>query len=83
MLETSNQQLIKKIQNSEFIDKVIFLAWSDKISFEHIYYKTGLKENEVIKIMRKKLKYKSYINWRKRVKGRKSKHRKFNEFIND
>ena len=83
MLETTNQQLSLKKQNSEFIDKVIFLAWSDKISFEHIYYKTGLKENEVIKIMRKKLKYKSYINWRKRVKGRKSKHRKFNEFIND
>ena len=83
MLETSNQQLIKKIQNSEFIDKLISLAWSDKISFEYIFFKTGLKEDSVIKIMRKELKPKSFKNWRKRVNGRKSKHRKINELKND
>ena len=58
------------------IDDVIGLAWSDKISFEEINKKTGLIEKEVISIMRKNLKKKSYIVWRKRVRGRISKHRK-------
>ena len=58
------------------IDEVIGMAWSDKISFEEINKKTGLIEKEVISIMRKNLKKKSYIVWRKRVRGRPSKHRK-------
>ena len=58
------------------IDEVIGMAWSDKISFEEIKKKVGLKEKEVIFIMRKNLKKKSYIVWRKRVRGRFSKHRK-------
>ena len=58
------------------IDEVIGLAWSDKISFEQIKKKTGFKEKEVISIMRKNLKKNSYIIWRKRVRGRLSKHRK-------
>tara|TARA_B100000965_G_scaffold250911_1_gene211013 strand:- start:421 stop:642 length:222 start_codon:yes stop_codon:yes gene_type:complete len=58
------------------IDEVIGMAWSDKISFEEINKKTGLMEKEVITIMRKNLKKKSFIIWRKRVRGRVSKHRK-------
>ena len=60
----------------ELIDEVIGMAWSDKISFEEIKKKTGLVEKEVISIMRKNLKKKSYIVWRKRVRGRLSKHKK-------
>ena len=58
------------------IDEVIGMAWSDKISFEQIKKKTGFKEKEVISIMIKNLKKNSYIIWRKRVRGRLSKHRK-------
>ena len=58
------------------IDEVIGMAWSDRISFEQIKKKIGLSEKEVISIMRKNLKKKSYIVWRKRVRGRISKHRK-------
>ena len=54
---------------------VIGMAWSDNISFEEIKKKTGLSESEVISIMRKNLKKSSYILWRKRVRGRSSKHR--------
>tara|TARA_B100001175_G_C19433708_1_gene602466 strand:+ start:445 stop:693 length:249 start_codon:yes stop_codon:yes gene_type:complete len=82
MLETIKQQLISD-KKTGFIDIVISLAWSDKVSFEYIFNKTGLREDEVIKIMRKELKSNSFINWRKRVKGRKSKHRKLNELKND
>ena len=52
------------------------MAWRDKISFDEIKKKTGLNEKEVIKLMRKKLKKKSYILWRKRVRGRITKHRR-------
>ena len=55
---------------------VIGMAWADRISFEEIKKKTGLSEKEVIKIMRKNLKKKSYLLWRKRVRGRVTKHRK-------
>jgi len=58
------------------IDQVIAMAWSDKISFEEIKKKTGFKESDVISIMRKNLKKSSYVLWRKRVRGRISKHRK-------
>ena len=45
------------------IDEVIGMAWSDKISFEEIKKKFGLKEKEVISLMRKNLKKKSYVVW--------------------
>ena len=57
-------------------DDVIGMAWRDRISFDEIKNKTGLNEKEVIKLMRKKLKKSSYILWRKRVRGRVTKHRK-------
>ena len=55
---------------------VIGMAWVDRISFEEIKKKTDLSEQEVIKIMRKNLKRKSYLLWKKRVRGRVTKHRK-------
>ena len=65
-------------------DDVIGMAWADRISFEEIKKKTGLTEKEVIKIMRKSLKRKSYLLWRKRVRGRSTKHRKLfkSKFLN-
>ena len=55
---------------------IIGMAWQDRVSFDEIKKKTGLSEKEVIKLMRKNLKKKSYILWRKRVRGRVTKHRK-------
>ena len=65
-------------------DDVIGMAWADRISFEEIKKKTGLCEKEVIKIMRKNLKRKSYLLWRKRVRGRITKHRRLfkSKFLN-
>tara|TARA_Y100000590_G_scaffold417837_1_gene517965 strand:+ start:276 stop:482 length:207 start_codon:yes stop_codon:yes gene_type:complete len=59
-----------------FENDIIGMAWSDRVSFEEIKKKTGVSEKEVIKIMRKSLKKKSYLLWRKRVRGRITKHRK-------
>ena len=43
--------------------------------FEAIESQFGLSEAEVIKLMRQRLKPSSFRLWRKRVSGRKTKHR--------
>ncbi len=61
-------------------DWVIWAAWADRITFEEIYEKTGKKEGEVIKIMRKTLKPRSFKLWRERVHKKSIKNRKKFEF---
>ena len=61
------------------IDRIIEMAWEDRTPFEAIEYQFGIKENEVRKIMRENLKRSSFERWRKRVKGRKTKHGKISE----
>ena len=56
------------------IDRIIEMAWEDRTPFEAIEYQFGIKENEVREIMRSNLKRSSFELWRKRVKGRKTKH---------
>jgi uncharacterized protein (TIGR03643 family) len=56
------------------LSAVIAAAWADDVSFDRIKDEMGLPENEVISIMRRNLKPKSFVLWRKRVSGRKSKH---------
>ena len=58
------------------IDNIIKLAWSDKVSFEEIKRIHNINESQVIKIMRKNLKPKSFKLWRERVSGRTRKHEK-------
>ena len=62
--------------NHEDPDWVIWAAWADRITFEEIEKKTGYKESDVIKIMRKNLKPGSFRLWRKRVHNTSIKHRK-------
>ena len=55
------------------------MAWEDRTPFEAIEILFGLKENDVRKVMRAELKESSFKMWRKRVKGRKTKHTKTSE----
>ena len=55
------------------------MAWEDRTPFEAIEFQFGIKENEVRKVMRTHLKDSSFKMWRKRVKGRKTKHSKTSE----
>ncbi|MEO0793825.1 MAG: TIGR03643 family protein [Verrucomicrobiota bacterium] len=55
---------------------IIGMAWSDRISFEEIEKDTGLTEAEVIRLMRRSLKRRSFQVWRARVSGRLTKHRR-------
>ena len=58
------------------INRIIEMAWEDRTTFDAIFAQFGLGEKEVIKIMRKNLKRKSFEMWRKRVTNRKTKHAK-------
>ena len=53
--------------NSVQIDRIIEMAWEDRTPFEAILFQFGLKEKDVIKIMRGNLKESSFKRWRKRV----------------
>tara|TARA_Y100001954_G_C15233089_1_gene324380 strand:- start:12 stop:305 length:294 start_codon:yes stop_codon:yes gene_type:complete len=57
-------------------DWIIWAAWADRITFEEIFEKTGKSESDVIKIMRKGLKPKSFKLWRERVNKKSIKNRK-------
>ena len=48
-------------------DRIIEMAWEDRTPFEAIYAQFGLKESDVIALMRKELKRSSFNLWRKRV----------------
>lgn len=50
------------------------MAWEDRTPFEAIEIQFGLKENDVREIMRGEMKPSSFKMWRKRVRGRKTKH---------
>ena len=63
------------------IDRIIEMAWEDRTPFDAIKFQFGLKEQEVISLMRTEIKPKSFKRWRKRVQGRKTKHRKLREFV--
>jgi uncharacterized protein (TIGR03643 family) len=48
-------------------DRVIEMAWEDRTPFEAIETQFGIREAEVIKLMRRELKESSFKMWRKRV----------------
>lgn len=52
------------------LDRIIEMAWEDRTPFEAITFQFGLKEQEVITLMRGSLKRASFNRWRKRVNSR-------------
>ena len=61
--------------------RIIEMAWEDRTTFDSIKDQFGLSESQVIKIMRKNMKRSSFKMWRKRVSGRKTKHRSSSESL--
>ena len=70
--------LMNKLSNTD-IDRIIEMAWEDRTTFDAIKFQFGLGEQEVISLMRKEMKLKSFKLWRKRVQGRKTKHLKLRD----
>ncbi|MGB0279977.1 MAG: TIGR03643 family protein [Flavobacteriaceae bacterium] len=67
---------MNKKLNKKKIDRIIEMGWEDRTPFDAIKMQFGLKEQEVIDIMRRNMKPSSFKLWRKRVQGRKTKHTK-------
>jgi uncharacterized protein (TIGR03643 family) len=62
------------------IDRIIEMAWEDRTTFDAIFIQFGLREQEVIALMREEMKASSFRMWRERVQGRKTKHEKLRDF---
>lgn len=56
--------------SGEDIDRIIEMAWEDRTPFEAIFVQFGLREKEVILLMRKHLRRSSWELWRKRVNSK-------------
>ena len=61
------------------IDRIIEMGWEDRATFDDIKFQFDLLEKEVIAIMKANLKRTSFLNWRKRVRGRKTKIQNLSE----
>jgi len=57
------------------ISQAIQWAWEDRTSFETIHERLGLREADVVRLMRQELKPTSFRLWRSRMRGRLTKHR--------
>jgi uncharacterized protein (TIGR03643 family) len=66
---------------AENIDRIVEMAWEDRTPFEAIELQFGLRESQVIEVMRREMKASSFRMWRKRVSGRKTKHLKSRNFV--
>ncbi len=62
-----------KLSNND-ISRVIEMAWEDRTPFEAIEEQFDLSHDQVVNLMRANLKKRSFENWQKRVRGRKTKH---------
>ncbi|MDT0557600.1 TIGR03643 family protein [Ichthyenterobacterium sp. W332] len=69
------------IMTERDIDRIMEMAWEDRTTFDAIKIQFGLKERDVIDLMRKELKPSSFRLWRARVQGRATKHLKKREFM--
>ena len=58
----------------ESTNRIIEMAWEDRTPFEAIEKEFSISHGDLISIMRNNLKPSSFKLWRKRVKGRKTKH---------
>jgi uncharacterized protein (TIGR03643 family) len=69
----------KEILTAKDIDRIIQMAWEDRTPFEAIEMQFGLKEKEVIELMREQMKASSFKMWRARTNGRATKHKKIGQ----
>ena len=63
------------------VSRIIEMAWEDRTPFDAIEATYGLNQNQVEDLMRDNLKKNSYTLWRKRARGRKTKHVGLREFV--
>jgi uncharacterized protein (TIGR03643 family) len=60
--------------SEEDVTRLIGMAWEDDVPFAAIEAQYGVSEDDVIALMRRRLKRSSWELWRERVSGRPTKH---------
>jgi uncharacterized protein (TIGR03643 family) len=60
--------------DAESINRIVEMAWEDRTPFDAITAQFGLKEAEVIQLMKHEMKESNWKKWRARVQGRATKH---------
>lgn len=70
----------RSMLSEQDIDRIIEMAWEDRTPFDAILLQFGLKEAEVIALMRREMKPSSWRMWRARVQGRTTKHSALRNF---
>ena len=66
--------LLPMVLSEADISRIVEMAWEDRTPFEAIEMQFGLNESAVVEIMRGHMKASSFKMWRKRMKGRVTKH---------
>jgi len=66
--------VMKQELSTADLSRIIEMAWEDRTPFDAIAASYGLSESETIRLMRSSLKRSSFLRWRARVSGRKTKH---------
>lgn len=80
--DCDNKKILKpqKVKSSDLSleefdkNRLIEMAWQDRLPFDIIYFQYGLTENQVKNKMRTLISKKAYDSWRKRVQSRITKH---------
>ena len=60
--------------NDADISRIVEMAWEDRTTFEAIQTQFGLNESAVVALMRGYMTASSFRMWRKRMRGRVTKH---------
>ena len=66
--------------SKEDLSRIIEMAWEDRTPFEAIKNEFGLDQSQVKKIMKQELSAGSFLAWKKRVRGKKTKHISLRDF---
>ena len=74
-ITNSEQSCLKRVLSQDDINRIIEMAWEDRTPFEAIEIQFGLREQDVIALMRQELQSTSFRMWRKRVQERTTKHK--------
>ncbi len=73
-MKTSSSAIENNHISDVQLDRIIEMAWEDRTPFDAIQFQFGLSEADVKALMKKELKFSSYVLWRKRVENCKTKH---------
>jgi uncharacterized protein (TIGR03643 family) len=61
--------------HNDDVHRIVQMAWEDRTTFDAIFAQYGLREKEVIALMRHEMKRSSFEHWRERMRGRTTKHK--------